>query len=227
MPLFPRREIPPELRHALIHGKVVYDSIGNILREITIMPAISKNAEFWNFTKDRQQTPKDNTCGFWSLFNMLMVLLQGNDTFMWKMFHLDSSEEETKFNAGCYLRWIFNKLTTQSPQETLENLTQCWNILEAGLRSNNYPTGDVSQEIEEIALTLAQAEAQNSKGEDGDLDNISIRDTTKLSPASSGSKKKSRRSQRSSKKKEKEVGVKLRKNKRKLDEFYQRNITSK
>ena len=223
LPSFPRRELPSGLKQALINGKVVYDSIENTLKETTIMPAVSKNTEFWNFTKDRQQTPRDNSCGFWSLFNLLMVLLQGNDTFMWKLFHLDSSEEETKFNAGCYLRWIFNKLMTQSPHETIETLSKYLDLQEAGVRSDNYPAGDVSHDIQEIALTLAQAEAETSEEEKTNMEYSSYKDTPTSPHVTDGSKRKAPRGKRSSKKKEKEGSVK-RRNKRKLDDFYQRNI---
>jgi len=51
-----------------------------------------------------------------------MLILQGSETFWHEFFQQDSSEDETKYNAGLYLRTIFNKIASVSQEELEEDI---------------------------------------------------------------------------------------------------------
>ena len=90
---------------------------------LKITPAIiAPDSKFKTLTYKRQQLLEDNTCGYWSIYNALMLILQGSETFWHEFFQQDSSEDETKYNAGLYLRTIFNKIASVSHEELEENI---------------------------------------------------------------------------------------------------------
>ena len=93
-----------------------------------------------------------------------MIILYGSDNFTWKLFHQDTSTEESKYNAGKFLRWIFNKLLIYSPGDVLKLFTAY--MVEDSAQDQNPQRIEeentcVSLETKEIALILAQSELEN------------------------------------------------------------------
>ena len=222
LPISPEREIPTLLRRALTSGKTLYEECEDQVIERTILPAINKNAEFWVYTKNTQQSLSDNTCGFWAIYNALMIVLQGNDNNYWKLFHRDSSEEETRFNAGCYIRWLFTKCISFAPSDILKLLGSHMNASQKIDENVETDINNISQETKDIARILAYSESPiEDNGE------VNIDDKTKKppSPYKRTYQKNSKKSQKNSLKKEKGISSSKRKrNKRKFDDYYQKNL---
>jgi len=87
-----------------------------------------------------------------------MILLQGNDNSYWKLFHRDSSEEETRFNAGCFIRWLFTKCITFTPSYVLKLLNSHMNEPQDADIVSGGDNINMSQDIKDVARILAQSE---------------------------------------------------------------------
>lgn len=120
LPSAPHREIPFKLKQALCFGTMNLVEVEEKTHWEFTPPLIDQNSVFFSNTNKRQQTNTDNNCGFWAVANAIMVVNDGNDNLWHRLFASDTSEDDTKFNAGCFLRQQLNTFLDR-PQTTSSN----------------------------------------------------------------------------------------------------------
>ena len=125
LPHFPTREIPFDLKKALKQGlRISTQTAEGVKLEDCIPSTVGADCLMRNNTYKRQQAYGDNTCGYWAIYNALMTVLDGTDNFWHDLFRKDSSEDETKFGAGCYLRSIIKEFSQGQFLTTIPLLQQ-------------------------------------------------------------------------------------------------------
>ena len=106
LPNCPGREMPFELKQALKQGIQTKREIDGKIKLSFSPSVVEPDCVTKNNTYQRQQHYQDETYGPWAIYNSIMTVLEGSDQFWHQFFLKNSSEEETKFHAGAYLRMI-------------------------------------------------------------------------------------------------------------------------
>jgi len=189
LPNYPPREIPLELKKALKNGMQIRHVIEGQTRTDITPSTVESDCLITNNTYKRQQCCQDNTCGLWAIYNALMTVMDGTDNFWHELFHKDTSEEESKFEAGRYLRNIIKELSLQ--QSII--MDTFWQKEEEDelLKELNTPTNteqDPNQEVDENKYKNKRKYSQTNQT-NLDFMIMNSQKTPKRSPEKTPSKK--------------------------------------
>lgn len=73
---------------------------------------LDKDPICWNISNKMLQTASDNTCAYWSIYNLIMLVFFGSNKY-WKILP-DSAPEQYRLLAGSFLRNTFDTLIPAS-----------------------------------------------------------------------------------------------------------------
>ena len=115
-----KREFPHVLKDVLQKGHISK----RVPADEKFDSLLSKDVQCFALTNKAQQSKGDNNCGYWSLFNALMLIFQGCPHFYEHMHNIQTVSIKRRM-AGCYLRKFLNSCAPLGlrayfkPEETL------------------------------------------------------------------------------------------------------------
>lgn len=118
--------IPASLKTGLQLGKTITKTIDGFQRQLSIPPLLSAHCEFHEFTSVQLQT-SDNSCGLWSLFNVIHTMITGSSEFHFQF--LPTKSNDLSKNAAAFYLWQLFGIT--------DNQTFPFNIQSSENTSNN------------------------------------------------------------------------------------------
>ncbi len=158
------REFPWHLETALTIGTEaqIMDDNGNP-HYIRTPPVVSPQAKFICRTDKRQQARGDLTCGYWAIYNSIMTVLEGSDSFWNKLFEEGAETDDSMYQAGIYLRYLIDSLAQSLSTETNAQMGAGSKLKGGGEMHYNPPPKKDQERKEDCKETNKEAKSEQCK----------------------------------------------------------------